>query len=419
MSGELHILGAGSSGLAAARLAASKGWSGRVFSETAPAPETQAELERIGFRWSDTLTSPESEALVVVSPGFADTHPWIRELMQNRRTLISELQCGADALKGTLVVITGSLGKTSMVQLAAELLRDASYSVEVSGNSFRPVSEAALVSPQADFHVIEASSFQLEHTEQLSPERAICLNLFPNHLDRHGSVEAYARAKGRLFQDMRSDAVAVWPETFPVEIQTCARRAHVASVPLPKLEGSIFERGALRENLQALMAGLDGIEGVDAFRQEEVIRSFAFPPHRMQRLSLPGFGTVVNDSKSTCFSATRAALEQVPGRVWLIMGGIDKDEDPGTLTPHFSERNPKLMLYGQSAKKMRLAWQDSVDLCAVFATLRECICEIRNRRKPSEPVLFSPGCASFDQYRNFAQRGEQFETLMQEWIQNP
>ncbi|MEX2607910.1 MAG: Mur ligase family protein [Kiritimatiellia bacterium] len=410
-----HIIGAGRSGTAAAKLSAlNKNGTGCVFSEKRSDEEILKELSGIGYAWSDRLPDRMGDSRIIVSPGFALDHPWIRKLMAQNATLLSELEWGREALEGQVTAITGSLGKTSMVLLAEALLKDAGYKVTVSGNIGIPVCEIALNSPRADFHVVEVSSFQLEHVKNLMPDRALCLNLVPNHLDRHGTLAEYAGAKARLFEGMTSSQLAVWPEDFPVNLQSRARRIDPREVRLPELVGTRFASGPLRTNLRMLMAVLQGIDGVDAIQQEEVIRAFRFPEHRMQELDIPGAGRVIDDSKSTCLTATKAAMASIPGQVHLVMGGLEKGEDLHQLDALFAERNPNIYLFGASAKKMRAVWKDSVDVCLSFDTLEDALRAVRVRRDREEPLLFSPGCASFDQYSGYTERGHDFRR----WVEH-
>ncbi|WFB37345.1 Mur ligase family protein [Kiritimatiellota bacterium B12222] len=407
----VYILGSGASGLAAARLAASEGREGYLISEKAPAAALLPELSGWGFGWRPELPVDE-EGEWILSPGFAEDHAWVTHLRARGVSLIPEFAYGARRLQGQQVAITGSLGKTSMVLLAEALLRDAGYTVTVSGNIGRPVSEVALKAAQGDFHVLELSSFQLEGNEDYRPDRAICLNLFPNHLDRHGSMEAYAQAKARLFSYQTPEDKAVWPEGFPVASACAAQKGNVHELCLPALSGSAFERGGLRENLRMLFAGLEGIPGVSAERQASVIRGFSFPAHRQQRLDIRGAGLVIDDSKSTCLSATRGAVEGTGGALQLVMGGIDKAEDLTQLLPLFRERNPELYLFGRAAKKMRRVWQDSVDVCETHDTLDDALLALWETRTKAQTLLFSPGCASFDQFSGYEARGQHFQALV-------
>lgn len=411
MSPPLVILGAGVSGLAAARLAASEGQGGVLVSEQAPGSDDLKTLTACGFRWQASL--PETGSVeVILSPGIPSSHPWLIPLRKQNARILPEFEWAASRLSGRQMAVTGSLGKTSMVLLAAELLRAEGYQVTVSGNIGTAVSEMALTRPVADIHLLELSSFQLESTGAYRPNIGICLNLLPNHLDRHQDLRAYAQAKARLFKFQTADDLAVWPAEFPGEVLCAARRVDAQSVELPDLAGSPFSQGPLRRNLQFLIAGLSGItEGMPSDLDTRV-RNFVFPAHRMQWLSIPGAGPVMDDSKSTCLSATRAALEMVEGPVQLVMGGLDKAEDLQLLTPLFAQRKPALYLFGHAAKIMGQAWQDSVDECLTFDTLEGVLPVLWSGRSAVQTLIFSPGCASFDQYPGYAARGQHFQHLV-------
>jgi UDP-N-acetylmuramoylalanine--D-glutamate ligase len=411
MNAKNLILGAGDSGRSAAALLCSlKRGGGVVAAERLPAPETIAAFQEMGFLVVTEL--PEQVGgCCVVSPGFATDHPWMRRLTSMGVEILPEFALGAAQLKGNILAVTGSLGKTSMVLMAAELLRAAGKRVTVSGNIGRPVCDIALHEPDADVHVIELSSFQLEINTTFRPDAALCLNLFPNHLDRHGTLDAYAAAKAKLFAFQEPGDIACWPESFPLPVETRARRVWARPEALPPLLDTPFASGALRENLAALVAVLDPLglpDDVDA-----VIRSFRFPPYRMQVVEIPGAGKVVNDSKSTCLSATMAALSALPGHVHLIVGGLPKNEDLSAAGALFAERGVSLYLLGRSAEAMQRAWEGILPYCCNHLDLSGCIHAVWARRRCGESLLFSPGCASFDQYTGYAQRGLHFQQLVE------
>ena len=407
----LLILGAGHSGMSAAKLAAAEGRGGWLLSDQTPPADHLQTLASLGFCWQSEWLLPEN-AEVIVSPGIPIEHPWLQTLRSQKVPYKPEFEWATSRLTGQQIAITGSLGKTSMVMLAAELLQAAGYSVTVSGNIGKPVSEIALTQALADFHVIELSSFQLESTRAYRPDIGICLNLFPNHLDRHGTMARYAEAKARLFRFQAISDLGLWPSDYPVAVETAARRGDPDAMVLPALAGSIFAQGPLRRNLQFLFAGLSGIPGMDPAYLADQICAFRFPPHRMEWLKISGAGQVIDDSKSTCLSATKAALESVSGQVQLVMGGLDKAEDLDALTSLFAQRKPSLYLYGHAAKKMAVAWQDSVDLCRTFDTLDALLPALWSQRSKGQILLFSPGCASFDQFPGYVVRGNTFQQLI-------
>ena len=400
----VRILGTGQSGQAARALALSKGHDVQLFDE-----------KNGDDPFSDELGPSLDAPFWIVSPGFDYHHPWMSRLRASGAEVIPELEFGASFLEGDIIAVTGSLGKTSMVLLLAELLKKLGYSVTISGNSGIPVSQVALESPYADFHLIEASSFQLESINQFRPDRAVCLNLYPNHLDRHGDMKTYAEAKARLFSNMTSEDCAAWPEDFPIEVETSAQRVFADQDTLPEVKGSMFVSGPLRENLAMSLSVLQKLPGLTPDLIEKTIREFQFPDHRMQEVDIPGMGRVIDDSKSTCYIATRAALNLLDGRVHLLMGGQDKDQDPEELRETLQQKNPFLYLFGASGKKMQKAWQDSVDVCILKDSLEDLmkpLCE--HRTDLTLPVLLSPGCASYDQFDGFASRGAAFQTYMRQ-----
>lgn len=409
MRGPVCILGAGRSGQAAARLLFQRGHSGFVLSERLPSETDQEKLRELGF---PCTTTPRPVGSAIISPGFAWDHPWLEEMRAGRTELIPEFEFGSRFLKGDLLAITGSLGKTSMAMLAAELLTVAGRKVVLSGNIGTPVCEVVLSEAEVDVHVMEVSSFQLEALQSFRPEAAVCLNLFPNHLDRHGSMENYAAAKARLFRFQEPGDVAWWPDTYPVEVKTRANRIFSADTVVPELSDTCWEQGPLRENLTALLSVLPRLAKISGEQVDATVRSFTFPPHRLQRLQIEGAGWVVDDSKSTCLSASRGALAATPGHVHLILGGKGKGESLSILEKSFADREVSLYLIGEAAPEMFEAWKDCVNVCVLAKSLDRALDEIWSRRGQGEPLLFSPGCASFDQFRSYTHRGEEFQRLV-------
>ena len=410
MNNRVCILGSGSSGQAAARLLASVGRSGWVCAERDPTPEMQRAFENCGFSY--TARIPEDGLdFAVISPGFAMEHPWLQVLRARGISLVPEFELGAGYLQGKTVAVTGSLGKTTMVLFAMHLLRQQGLRVTCSGNIGTPTCEVALKSPVADVHVLELSSFQTEAATGFRPDVGVWLNLFPNHLDRHGSMDAYAGAKARMFAFQTPADFAVLPEGVPVAVPGRGRRRVPEPARVPETRGTGFDHPALRENLAALLTGLGDWD----FAPEQIraaMETFAFPPFRMQEIGTPKLGRVINDSKSTCLSATRAALRGVDGPVHLIMGGVPKGDDPGMLKQEFREKTVYVYLYGECAAAYASAWRAEAAQCEVHEGLRACLDSVFRQRNRTESLLFSPGCASFDQYMSYEARGRHFQKLV-------
>jgi len=399
------ILGTGSSGLAAARLLAAQGLSGTVCADQAPDAACLQSFVEPGFIW--VAAPPPGAKNLVVSPGFPAGHPFLRHPADKT----AEFELGTRFLKGKTLAVTGSLGKTTLVMLAAEILRAHGLRVTLSGNIGTPVCETALRHPDADVHVLELSSFQTELNQAFRPDIGILLNLAPNHLDRHGSFEAYAAAKLRMFASQRPGDVAVLPRPWTEHVQGAARTLAPDPKRLPDLRGTRFDTPPLRANLAALFTGLQSFE-LDPARVRGCLERFVFPAHRMSEHWIPGVGRVINDSKSTCLTATLAALQSVPGPVCLFVGGMGKGEDPALLTDELGRGNVSLYLFGRDASLFAEAWKSLPRRCGVYEKLEDAIADAFLHRHANEPLLFSPGCASFDQYSGYSARGDHFLRLV-------
>lgn len=409
------ILGAGRSGIAAARLLAQTGrGQGWVVAEREPDPGRLADFAALGFVW-ESEGPPLRAQLAVVSPGFAADHPWLQGLRVAGVPLLPEWELGMQHLQGKVFALTGSLGKTTMVMLAAELLRAQGLQVTLSGNIGMPVCEVALSQPQADWHVMELSSFQTELLQAAAPDVAVLLNLYPNHLDRHGSMAAYAAAKLRMFACQRPDQLAVLPPEWLPEAPGHAEKLAPDPHRLPRLQGTAFDVPHLRENLAAVLSALPALP--DEAAVTEMLAHFQFPPHRMQQLALPGGVQAIDDSKSTCLSATLAALRSVAGPVSLFMGGISKAEPMGLLADELSRGNVKLYLFGQDGPVFGRAWEGLPQRLSVHPALPEAVETAFLHLAPDEILLFSPGCASFDQYASYSERAEHFQQILLRTIQ--
>ena len=412
LSSRVCILGTGRSGLAAAGLlSARREAGGRVCSETEPGAGVRAAFADLGFAW-DALGPLEGDERIVVSPGFAVNHPWLVRAQANGSRVEAEAELGAAALKGRILAITGSLGKTTMAMLAADLLRAHGQTVTLSGNIGVPVCEVALDPGSADWHVIELSSFQTEIFQSFRPDIGVILNLVANHLDRHGTMTAYAEAKARMLAYQTGADLAVIPENYPVPVNTGARTRRPDPRRIPKTEGTAFDLPAYRDNLAALMTGLAEAE-LEESTVRKVLEDFRLPPHRMEVLAHARGGLIINDSKSTCLSATRAAMAAVAGPMHVIAGGLHKGDSPEILLDVLNASPVSMYLFGASAEAFAACWQGHSEHCGVYRTLAEAVDAVFLRRKSGEPLLFSPGCASFDQYSSYMERGQHFRHLIQ------
>lgn len=404
------VLGAGASGQAAAALLRTEGCRVVILDEA----DGSQLLQGI----------PD---LAVVSPGFASDHSWLNQLRDRGVGLTSEAELGLSRLRGPVLAVTGSLGKTSMVHLAAAVASEAGQQVTLSGNMGTPVCEIAAVQPEADLHVVELSSFQLELFRSFEPDVGVLLNLFPNHLDRHGTMDRYREAKQRLF---RGRGVAVVPAGSQLSGFAGERREHGANACWEWNPGQILREGrkvlslpsgtlnqpGFGDNVAAMCAGLDAL----GFEPEQIlagIELFSPLPHRQERVPLRSAWSAINDSKSTCLSATKAAVsgtEGGEGHLHLIAGGLGKGEDWESMQDVLTSSRPSVYLMGAGAEEMKKVWTRWLSYCENHVTLSACVQAAWKRCRPGDTVLLSPGCASFDQFRNFEERGDKFRQLVQD-----
>ena len=320
--------------------------------------------------------------LVVVSPGV--------------RTM-SELEYGVRDLmrRGVkMLAVTGSKGKSSVVKLVAAALSLSGTKAVACGNYGLPVSAV----PECDWAVVEVSSFQLE-TTNLPPdafEAAVILNLQDDHLDRHGSREAYHAVKRRLL-GMAKESL-----DFSLPSAPCEDASRFA-------QGTYFGSGVLLRNAAAAV-WLMRRAGLRDSAIESAFRFFSPLPHRMQTVGVFGGVTWVDDSKATSLAATAAGVEMAASPVRLIAGGRAKGENPEIFAGGLTKRVKKVYLIGECAEKFNAAWRESLD-CEICGTLENAVSAAAREAVSGETVLLSPGAASYDQFENFGERGDVFAEL--------
>lgn len=377
MVGNIVVLGAGSSGRAAAALAAKQGREAVVVDGDSPLPEGRF-------------------AFAVVSPGIPVTHPWFAECAARGIPVKSELQFGAEECRRRgirMLAVTGSKGKSSVVKAVADGLVASGVSAVACGNYGTPLCAVACGEP-VDWAIVEVSSFQLE-TTSLPPdafEAATVLNLQEDHLDRHGTVAVYHALKRKLLAMARA-SVAARSENFPAQARD-----------------SYFDNAVLRSN-GAAAAELMQVAGLTPHQAATALVKFEPLPHRMSLVGVYGGVRCIDDSKATSLAALAAGVEMAGNNVRLIAGGLAKGDDPRLLAPLLTERVKKVYLIGDCAGAFFAAWAGAVD-CEICGTIGWAVeCAMREASS-GDALLLSPGAASFDQFENFGRRGDVFAALV-------
>jgi UDP-N-acetylmuramoylalanine--D-glutamate ligase len=348
--------------------------------------------------------------LLVKSPGVPAETPLVRAAQERGVPVWSEVELGFRLLTSPLVGVTGTNGKTTTVELLGAIFRTAGRDVEVAGNVGRPLTGLDRVLDDSAWVVCELSSFQLEDVESLRPRVAVLLNLAPDHLDRHGTFDRYAAAKLRIFERQEEEDWAVVPRGFG-EIPGRARRVEFAAEDALPAEPLLRGRHN-RENAAAATAAARAA-GIDDGSIAEALATFTGVPHRLELVAVVEGISYVNDSKATNVAAARPALEAYADEpVHLILGGSRKGEDFRPLADAIGSNVRRAYLIGESAPELAAALGQVEHV--VSATLEDAVRAARAAADPGDVILLSPACASYDQFRDFEERGDRFRELVRE-----
>jgi UDP-N-acetylmuramoylalanine--D-glutamate ligase len=373
---------------------------------------------------------------VVKSPGVPAQAPVISQARSRGLCVLGELELAWRMLAGELIAVTGTNGKTTTVEWIGHIHRMAGLPAVVAGNVGAALSGLVDRVEERVTIVCEASSFQLEDTLAFSPEAAVLLNVSADHLDRHGTLEAYLAAKLEIFARQSAQDLAVVPASFrPEKPVGAARRVSFGSGPdaqLSEQDGVLCWEGrpliaaeqlALRgrHNMENAMAAAAVClaRGVDLDSVREGLRSFAGVPHRLEEIADIDGVSFVNDSKATNVASTLVALEAIAGDaqdgahpVHLILGGQGKGQDFTPLRASVEERCRAVYLIGEDAPAIARVLQGISAPVHDCEELERAVAEARAAARGGETVLLSPGCASFDQFADFEARGECFRELV-------
>ncbi len=358
--------------------------------------------------WDDA--NLEGVGLVVKSPGVPTDAQPVAAARARAVPVISEIELGARLLDNPIIGITGTNGKTTTTALLGAMFAAAHVPCEVVGNIGRPLTGLVGVADSETWVVCELSSFQLEDVDTMRPRIAVLLNLEPDHLDRHGSFEAYRDAKLRLFANQVATDVAVVPRGFPPETGNAQRVEFGGDDPLPaepRIPGAHNRENAAAATAAARVAGIP--EAAIA----EALRTFAGVEHRIEHVATVAGVAYVNDSKATNVAATLRALASFPGaRKLVILGGRGKAEPYATLADTF-ESGDRAYVIGEAADEIASALEAAgvpVERCGDLATA---LTAAAAEAHAGDIVLLSPACASYDQFTSYEERGEEFGKLVQ------
>jgi UDP-N-acetylmuramoylalanine--D-glutamate ligase len=437
------VVGLGKSGIAAARFLKARGAQVTV-SDIRPAgliSELPALLDAgiMVETGSHGILTFRRQDLIVVSPGVPSNTPELTTVRAMGIPIIGELELGSEFLQGQVVAITGSNGKTTTTTLIGEIFKASGKLTLVGGNIGRPVVDMVAESTPETWSVLEVSSFQLETIQTFKARIALVLNITPDHLDRHGSFEAYAAAKTRITENQNSDDFLILnAEDEPTRLVAAKTKAqiywfsprrqvkqgafvHGESILFRAKEGGDVE--PIMPVAEIPLAGAHNVENVlaavcaarlaevEAHVIREAVAAFHAVEHRLEFVRELNGVRWFNDSKATNVDATAKAVEAFPGGIWLILGGKDKDSDYSTLSPLLRARVKAVITIGSAAEKIESQLAGVVKIERT-GTMERAVAWARNEAKAGDVVLLAPACASFDQFENYEHRGRVFKQLV-------
>ncbi len=440
------VVGLGKSGLAAALFLRRKGAQvtvSDVRSAESLAKEIPALLEEgiMVEAGGHGLLTFRRQDLIVVSPGVPLDTPELAQVRSFGLPVIGELELAGRFLKGRILAITGSNGKTTTTALAGEILQGAGFLTLVAGNIGVPVVSLIEGSTDSTWSVLEVSSFQLESTEQFHPSIAVILNITPDHLDRHGTFENYALAKERIFAAQEAnDSLVLNAENARAAEAATRSRARVYWFSIEdKVEqgawvegGHVIYRSTPKAEIESIMPlgniplkGAHNVENVlaavcacrlagappDAIRR--AIEKFQAVEHRLEYVATVNGVEYYNDSKATNVDATAKAVAAFSGGIHLILGGKDKGSDYALLAQLLRERVRTVYTIGSAAAKIESHLRGVVSIRSC-ETLANAVNAAAGAARPGEIVLLAPACSSFDQFENYEHRGRVFKELVGE-----
>ena len=434
------IVGLARSGVAAALALRARGEEVIGVDRTTPAGlDALAEAGVELHLQTDGISQLERVRSVVKSPGVPAQAPVIAAARSRGMTVIGELELAWRMLPNEFIAITGTNGKTTTVELVGHIHRQANLPVAVAGNVGAALSGLVGCVEQTVRIACEASSFQLEDTTDFAPEAAVLLNVAPDHLDRHGTMQAYLRAKLELFARQAEHDVAVIPVGFEPDGLTtgfaggarAARRVRFGSGPdadLAERAGELWWEGRRlvsladlglrgRHNEQNAMAAAAVClaRGIDRDAVRAALLSFTGVSHRLEEVTRKAGVLYVNDSKATNVASTLVALDAIASEgapVHLILGGQGKRQDFTALSAPVGRSCRMVYLIGEDAPAIERALARADVPLLNCGDLDRAVTDAAAAAAPGDVVLLSPGCASFDQFADFEARGDRFKELV-------
>ncbi|MEW6387614.1 MAG: UDP-N-acetylmuramoyl-L-alanine--D-glutamate ligase [Thermodesulfobacteriota bacterium] len=440
---KILVVGLARTGVALTIFLAGAGARVTVTDQAAPGDLADMRREIRGLPVSEELGVPQPRSwqdfdLILLSPGVPPELPWLDAAREKGIPVWGELELAGHFLTRPVIAVSGTNGKTTTITLVGRFLEASGLKPLVGGNIGTPLISLLSRQPEADFLVLEVSSFQLDTAPHFHPQAAALLNITPDHLDRYADFPAYIASKAGIFRCQGPEDLKVLNADDPLvrPLGQGLERVYYFSAGQSFPAGAWVENGAVRlrlfsgweghfplsrillpgrhnlENIMAaLLLALDA--GADPGACQEVLARFRGLPHRLEWVAKVREVDFYDDSKGTNVGAVARSLAYFDRPLILIAGGRDKDSDFSLLAPLIRERVKALVLLGETREHLARVWEGLAPAYLV-ADLAEAVRRSWELARPGEVVLLSPACASFDMFRDYAHRGEVFQKLVRE-----
>jgi UDP-N-acetylmuramoylalanine--D-glutamate ligase len=428
------VLGAGLSGAAAALLLKSEGANVTVLDSADEKKLLRSTIDNLRGQGIQVISGADADRdsnkydFVVTSPGIDPVSALGRNFWSRKIDMIGELELGWRSCNTPVIAVTGTNGKTTTTEMLAQMLNQCGQNTIACGNIGKPLSEVAREKIKYDVLTVEVSSFQLETIREFHPSIALWLNFAPDHLDRYRSVAEYRAAKLRLFENQTGDDVAIinaneqLPElrgrkiTFSAYTNRADFRLSEGAIlfenqPVLRMNQTKLRGSHNIENLMATLAA-GHARGLSFEKMVQPLSAYEPQPHRCEFVRQINGVDYINDSKATNLDAVEKALQAQTKPVVLIAGGKDKGFNYQPLRALVKEKVRATILIGEMAKQIARDW-DGIVKTDMAASLADAVERAHAIAKSGEVVLFSPGTSSFDMFKSYADRGDQFRALVQ------
>lgn len=436
---KLVILGGGESGVGAAILGKKKHWDVFLSDKGKVATKYAEVLNQHTIRWEENKHT-ESEILsadcIIKSPGIPDTVEIIKKAKEKHIEIISEIEFAYRYTKGKIIAITGSNGKTTTTSLTYHILKESGLNVGVAGNIGKSFAQM-VAEDDKEYYVLEISSFQLDGITSFKPHIAILLNITPDHLDRYDyKMENYIASKFRITENQTEDDYFIYDIDDPIIAQWLEKN-EIKSQKIPfsiekELNNGIYSlKDIIHMNIdnqtfeievkEMSLKGKHNVKNSMAasvssrllkVRKESIresLKGFVGEPHRLEFVKTVEGITYINDSKATNVNSVFFALDTMKTPVVWIVGGVDKGNDYSPLLPYVHEKVRAIVCLGKDNSPILKSFGNVIDNIVETQSMEEAVSLSKQFAKNGDTVLLSPACASFDLFKNYEERGNEFK----------